>query len=178
MEASDKLKYPIGRLSLPDQIDQQQIDAWIDNLENFPDKLREVAENLSEAELETPYRPGSWTARQTIHHLADSHMNSYIRFKWALTEDNPIIKGYNEAVWADMKDSKTADTDASLKMIEGIHARWVALLRGLTMEELKSTFYHPEFDKTMRLDRMVGLYSWHGDHHLAHIENAKDSASE
>jgi hypothetical protein len=170
----EQLKYPIGKLQLPNTIDLDQIRRWIDNLSQFPGKLALEVKGMTDAQLDTSYRPGGWTARQVVHHLADSHMNSYIRFKWAITEDNPTIKGYNENIWSAMQDARQAPIDCSVDFISGLHARWVFMLMGMSESDFQRTFFHPEFDRTMRLDRMVGLYSWHGDHHLGHIRNVKN----
>ena len=169
----DALKYPTGKLKLPEVIDAEQIDSWILNIEQFPALLDKAVTPMSDEQLNTAYRPDGWTARQVVHHLADSHLNSYIRFKWALTEDNPTIKAYDESIWAEMSDAKNAPVDVSVELIKGLHARWVVMLKGLSLADLQRTFCHPEYDRTLRLDRMVGLYSWHGDHHLGHIRNVK-----
>ena len=170
----EQLKYPIGKLQLPETIDFEQIKLWIDNLSQLPDKLTLEVQGMTDAQLDTFYRPGGWTARQVVHHLADSHMNSYIRFKWAMTEENPSIKGYNENIWSTMQDARQAPIDSSVDLIRGLHARWVFMLKSMSESDFQRTFFHPEFDRTMHLDRMVGLYSWHGDHHLGHIRNAKN----
>ena len=173
----DQLKYPIGKLNLPEVIGRDQIKLWINNLASFPDQLAQTVVGMTDDQLDTSYRPDGWTARQVIHHLADSHMNSYIRFKWALTEDNPSIKGYNENIWSAMEDARTASVDSSVTLVNGLHARWVQMLNNMSEQDFLRTFFHPEFNRTMQLDRMVGLYSWHGDHHLGHIKNVKASTS-
>ena len=169
----EKLKYPTGKLQLPETIDADQLRLWRENISGFPGKLATEVRDMTDVQLDTPYRPGGWTARQVVHHLADSHLNSYIRFKWAMTEENPTIKGYDENVWSAMEDARQAPIDSSVTLIEGLHARWVNMLNNMSEQDFLRTFSHPEFDRTMCLDRMVGLYSWHGDHHLGHIRYVK-----
>lgn len=166
---SETLRYPIGRFRAPDEIDAARIDTWIDEIESFPARLRAVVGDLPPDVLDTPYRPGGWTVRQVVHHLADSHLHSIIRFKWTLTEDTPTIKAYFEDRWAELADSR-APIDTSLDLLEALHARWVVLLRGLDAEELDRAFHHPESDTRVRLRENVGIYAWHGRHHLAHVE--------
>jgi hypothetical protein len=127
-----------------------------------------VIEPLSPAQLDTPYRPGGWRVRQVVHHLADSHLNSFIRFKWALTEDRPAIKAYHEDRWAELPDYVDVPVETSLRLLDALHERWVALLRRLDAADLKREFLHPE-SGAVRLDVNIGVYSWHGRHHLAHI---------
>ena len=165
----EKLKYPIGKFEKPKRITLETIGRWIDQLEHLPQQLRYAVEGLNQEQLDTPYRPGGWTIRQVIHHLPDSHMNSYIRFRWALTEDKPKIKAYHEDRWAELSDAKEANIDISLILLEALHIRWSMLLRSLTLEQLHRYFIHPETGKKVRLDENIGLYAWHGKHHLAHI---------
>ena len=141
----EALKYPIGRARVPEQITSEDIQKWITIIDAFPRKMRLITKNLSDEQLDTPYRDGGWTIRQVVHHVADSHYNSYIRFKWALTEDKPVIKAYDEGRWADLNDYK-APIDLSLAALESLHAKWVYLLRELTKEDLKKSFY-PSRDK-------------------------------
>lgn len=164
------LQYPIGPLSLPDDIDASHIAEWIGILEAFPNQLRTLVQNLNESQLDTRYRPGGWTVRQVVHHCADSHHHSYIRFKWALTEANPRIKAYQEQDWAELFDSRTAPIELSLKHLDAVHAKLVYLLKGLTNEELSATFIHPETNKTVSLKENIANYAWHSQHHYAHIE--------
>lgn len=167
----NKLKYPIGKFDKPERITLETIGRWIDEIEYLPNQIRVVVEGLKKQQLDTPYRPGGWTIRQVIHHLPDSHMNSYIRFRWTLTEDKPTIKGYNEDRWAELQDAKHGSIEISLILLEAIHIRWSVLLRSLTLEQFHRSFMHPETKKEVRLDENTGLYAWHGKHHLAHIEN-------
>ena len=167
----EQLKYPIGKFVKPSTIDQSTIQSWIEEIEHLPHQIRKAVEDLSEEQLNTPYRPEGWTIRQVIHHLPDSHMNSYVRFRWALTEDSPTIKAYHEDRWAELDDAKHADINISLILLEAIHIRWCMLLRSLTPEQLKKHFIHPESGAKVYLDENIGSYAWHGKHHLAHIKN-------
>jgi hypothetical protein len=170
--ADEQLRYPIGQFIKPNQITKDIISIWIHDIASFPERLRIEVDGLSDEQLDTPYRPEGWTIRQVIHHCADSHMNSFIRFKLALTEDHPTIKPYFEDRWADLPDSKQITVDSSLKILEGLHERWVVLLNSLTEIELSRTFYHPENRQAIRLDENIGIYAWHCNHHLAHIMEA------
>jgi len=164
------LKYPIGKFEKPKRITLETIGRWIDEIEHLPILLRKAVENLNEKQLDLTYRPGGWTIRQVIHHLPDSHMNSYIRFRWALTEDKPTIRAYYEEQWAELSDAKYGNIEISLILLEALHIRWVLLLRTLKLEDLNRSFIHPETGKEIRLDENIGLYAWHGNHHLAQIE--------
>jgi hypothetical protein len=164
----EDLRYPIGPFEAPDPITPEQVTAWIDEIEHLPTALRSVVEPMSGAQLDTRYRRGGWTVRQVVHHVVDSHVNSYVRFKWALTEDRPTIKTYFEERWAELPDMVSFPVAGSLTLLEALHARWVDLLRGLSAADLQREFLHPDTGP-VRLDRNVGLYAWHGRHHLAHI---------
>jgi len=166
----EALKYPIGQADIPDFISDEDIKGWILILEEFPDKLIDLTQNLSEEQLNTPYRDGGWTIRQVVHHVADSHYNSYIRFKWALTEDQPVIKAYFEGRWAELSDYD-APIELSLNAIKSLHAKLVYLLKGLSKEDLKRNFIHPETNTNVSLEKNIGVYAWHSEHHYAHIEN-------
>ena len=166
----ERLRYPIGKFESLEQITQVQVLQWIGVLEQLPQKLETLVSNLSEEQLETPYRPEGWTVRQVIHHMADSHHHSYVRFKWALTEDNPVIKPYLEKEWANLFDTRTAPIQLSLAHLKAVHAKLVFLLKGLSMDQLKRTFIHPEGNIETSLMENVGRYAWHGSHHYAHIE--------
>jgi hypothetical protein len=169
---TDTQKYPIGKFAAPASYTQQQMQQWIEEIKGLPGQLRLAVISLNEKQLDTPYRPGGWTIRQTVHHLADSHANAIIRFKLALTEDKPTIKPYEEADWAMLPDSRLP-LEPSLRMIEGIHARWVALMESMSEEQWDRAFIHPEMGATVPLRRNLGLYAWHGNHHLAHITGVK-----
>lgn len=163
-------RYPIGEFEAPEQISIEEVKTWINEIRVLPLRLIELVQNLSADQLENTYREGSWTVRQIVHHIADSHMNAYIRFKLALTEENPTIKPYAEDKWAELSDS-TLPITHSIKIIEALHDRWVYLLANLTQEQLKRTFTHPE-SGIVSIDKNIGIYAWHGNHHLAHIKNA------
>ncbi len=167
----EQLKYPIGQPNVPDTISEDQIKTWITILEEFPEKLKALVLDLNEEQLNTPYRKDGWTVRQVIHHLADSHHHSYIRFKWTLTEKNPVIKAYFEQHWAELHDSKMAPIALSLNALASTHAKLVYFLRGVPKEDLTQYFIHPETNANVRLDTNIGIYAWHSQHHYAHIEN-------
>lgn len=167
------LKYPIGKFEQPKTISKEILSKWITTISSFPKRLKNEVIHLTDEQLNTPYRPDGWTIRQVIHHCADSHMNSLIRLKLALTEDQPTVKPYFEERWAELADSKHIPIEPSIKMIEGIHERWSILLNNLTEEQLGRIFIHPEHGKTFRVDENIGVYAWHCDHHLAHITETK-----
>jgi uncharacterized damage-inducible protein DinB len=171
MENLEHLKYPIGHFSCPEHITALQIKEWIKALETFPKRLEAAVDDLTESQLETPYRQGGWTVRQLIHHIADSHHHSYTRFKWALTEENPIIKAYEEKAWSDLLDARTAPTNVSLYYLNALHLKLVFLLKGLSEEQLKRSYVHPVDNRKVSVGENMGKYAWHGNHHLAHIQN-------
>jgi len=166
-----KLRYPIGNFVPPENISGKQWAQWIDDLQGLPQDLRDLVAPLTEDGLDTPYRPGGWTVRQVVHHLSDSHHNCYLRLKWALTEDNPLIKAYDEKAWAELFDSRTAPVQGSLDHLRAVHAKLVYLIKGLSKGELKRKFTHPVGLVECSLEETVGRYAWHGRHHLAHITN-------
>ena len=168
---NDPLRYPIGQFSCPEIISDTIQQEWVDTLEKFPVRLEKLVTNLTKEQLDTPYRDGGWTIRQVVHHCADSHHNSYIRFKWALTEDNPVIKAYDEKLWAELFDTKTAPITLSLDHLRAVHGKLVYLLKGLSDEDVNKTFVHPENRKTVVLKENIGIYAWHCNHHYAHIEH-------
>ncbi len=168
MITDDQLKYPVGKFSPPVTYTDADIRGWINDIKNLPGKLRMVIMNLNEMQLDTPYRTGGWTLRQVVHHLADSHMNSLIRFKWALTEDKPTIKAYEQTDWALLADYRLP-VEPSLKMLEGIHQHLIALFESFSEDQWNRAFIHPETGATVPLKRNLALYAWHGKHHLAHI---------
>ena len=163
------LRYPVGRFTFPESSTPEQVEGWIEDIAAAPAALRAAVKGLSAAQIDTPYRPGGWTVGQVVHHLADSHMNAYTRFKLALTEETPTIKPYDEAAWATLEDSRTVPIQVSLDLLGALHIRWVALLRSLSPEQLRRDFRHPEKGRTLRLDVVLGLYAWHGRHHVAHV---------
>lgn len=167
--ADERLQYPIGKFSPKENYSPEEIASFITTIENVPGKIEGVFKKLNAQQLDTPYRPGGWTARQVIHHVADSHMNAYIRFKWSLTEDTPLIKAYNEKDWAETYETKL-DPALSVELLKSLHAKWITLLRSLSEKDLQKSFVHPETGKNVRLDRLIALYAWHGEHHLGHLK--------
>jgi uncharacterized damage-inducible protein DinB len=167
----ENLQYPIGKFNFSGPITTEQREIWINEIEKAPSKLRAAVQGLSEQQLNTPYREGGWTVRQVVHHLADSHMNSYIRFKLALTEELPTIKAYEEAEWAELSDY-SLPIDVSLTLLDALHVRWVTLLRSLSSDQFNRSFIHPSSGET-RLDKNLGIYAWHGNHHIAHITSLR-----
>lgn len=162
------LRYPIGKFHYDGPLTEDQKRAFVDDISQAPTKLRAAVKGLTEAQLDTPYRPGGWTVRQTAHHVPDSHMNAYIRFKLALTEQEPTIKPYAEDRWAELADTKTTPVEISLTLLDSLHDRWVRLLRSLSAEQWQRMFRHPELGE-MTLEKTLALYAWHGRHHVAHI---------
>jgi uncharacterized damage-inducible protein DinB len=167
------LRYPIGKFHFDGTLTEQQKQAALDDIATAPASLRAAVKGLSEAQLGTPYRPDGWTVRQVVHHVPDSHLNSYVRFKLALTEDEPNIKTYAEDRWAELADTKSTPVEVSLTMLDALHDRWVRLLQSLSPEEWKRTFRHPELG-AMTLEKTLALYAWHGRHHVSHITSLRD----
>lgn len=170
-ESLEELRYPIGKFQLPDKITNDHIEKWLLILSEFPAELGSLVKGLSEEQLDTAYRPDGWTIRQVVHHVADSHTHSYIRFKWTLTEDKPVIKVYFEDRWAELKDSKTWAVQPSLDQLSAIHYKLVRLLCGLSENELARTFIHPEYKLELSIKQNISLYAWHCEHHYAHVLN-------
>ena len=168
------LRYPIGKLALPPlPLADSQRRALIDEIAAAPAAMQKAARGLTEAQLDTPYRPGGWTVRQVVHHVADSHMNAYVRCKLALTEQAPTIKPYDEAAWAALADSRETPVKTSLSLLDALHVRWVAVLRSLAASDFLRTFMHPE-SGVNTLDRMLVMYAWHGKHHTAHVTSLRE----
>ncbi|WP_439130331.1 YfiT family bacillithiol transferase [Polaribacter sp.] len=167
---SEKLKYPIGLANIPEKITKKNIESWISDIERFPHELEFLVRDLSENQLETRYREGGWSVRQVIHHCYDSHHNSYMRFKWALTEEQPVIKAYYEERWAELLDAKHSPILLTIDALKGLHAKWVYLLRMLTDKDLEKSFIHPDGKQPVSLKKNIGIYAWHCQHHYAHIE--------
>jgi hypothetical protein len=161
-------RYPIGKFHFDGSTSEEQRAKLIHDIEQAPPVMRAAIRDLSPEQLDTPYREGGWTIRQVAHHVPDSHMNAYMRFKLALTEDEPTIKPYAEDRWAQLADTKSTPVEVSLALLESLHTRWVCLLRSIQPEYWKRTFRHPELG-TVSLERTLALYSWHGQHHAAHI---------
>jgi uncharacterized damage-inducible protein DinB len=162
------LRYPIGKLVSVPNLNESQRAQLIDAIQEAPERLASAVAGLSDAQLDTPYRPGGWTVRQVVHHVPDSHMNALVRFKLALTEEQPTIKTYDEARWAELADAKTTPIEPSLALLENLHKRWVQLLRSLTPDQWSRKMQHPEIG-LVALDHYLQVYAWHGRHHVAHI---------
>ncbi len=160
--------YPIGIFAHKGPVSDAQFTAWVDQIEALPAQLRAAVDGLTDAQLDTPYREGGWTLRQVVHHLPDSHMNGYLRTLWALSEDAPTIKPYDEAAVAALA-GYAAPLSDSLDLLQALHHRWVTVLRSLTPKQRTRTFVHPEDRTTNPLARHAGTYAWHGRHHLAHV---------
>jgi len=167
----EQLKYPIGKFSMPDIFNEHQAEIWISEIEVLPEQIKKATENLTDEQLNQTYRPEGWTLRQVVHHIPDSHMNAYIRFKQAITEDTPIIRPYHEERWAETEEGKNGDIQMSIVLLNGLHQRWVAFLKTLTLEDYQRKYIHPAQGKELTLANMLGTYAWHGKHHLAHITN-------
>jgi uncharacterized damage-inducible protein DinB len=165
-------RYPTGQFVPPDQPTKDSRHRAIDVIADTPDRLRAAVQGLNEDQLDTPYREGGWTLRQVVHHVPDSHMNAYIRVKLALTEPAPVIKPYDEAMWATLGDTTAVPIDVSLNLLEALHRRWVALLRSMTDDDFRREYVHPETGRHT-LDYLVALYAWHGPHHVAHITSTR-----
>lgn len=168
-ETLEKLKYPIGKFTWK-VYDENERKDYIETIANFPKKIKALVDNLTEAQLEKSYRPDGWTVRQVVHHCADSHMNAFIRFKLALTEEKPTVKAYEEQLWAKQADYKLP-VGISLNLIESLHARWAALLNSMKPDDFYAKYIHPQSGKELDLNYMLALYNWHCKHHLGHIES-------
>ncbi len=164
----ESLKYPIGKFSVPERIDQESLQQAIQHIADLPKALFQVASPLTSSQLDCPYRPQGWTVRQLLHHIADSHGNAFFRFKHALTEENPTIKPYDEGSWANLPDAALS-TELALDMIRLVHTKWVHLLQHMSPADFDRTYFHPEKQRIQRLAEVTLMYAWHGKHHLAHI---------
>lgn len=173
MSDLENLRYPVGKFTRPEKIKKSEVKRWIKEIDKLPKRLKDAVKTLTEEQLNTVYRDGGWTVRQVIHHVADSHMNAYIRMRLALTEENPQIKPYKEDRWGELIDSKTADIKFSLNLLAGLHKRWIMLLKSLQKEDYKKTFFHPDQQRNITLEEIIGLYAWHSNHHLSHITELK-----
>jgi len=167
------LRYPIGKFARPETLSEGQRRECIEQIAEAPARLAAALGGLSREQLNTPYRPGGWTLCQLAHHVADSHMNAYVRFRLALTEENPTIKTYEEARWAELADAKVLPIEPSLILLENLHKRWVALLKAMTPADWNRSFRHPELG-AMRLDQNLAMYAWHGRHHVAHVTSLRE----
>jgi uncharacterized damage-inducible protein DinB len=162
-------RFPIGRFAAPAAHSEAERATWISDIGVAPARLRAAVAGWSPEQLDTPYREGGWTVRQVVHHLGDSHMNAFVRFKLGLTEAEPEIKTYREELWAELPDTAATPIESSLSLVESLHARWVALLRGMSAEDFDRAVRHPEWPVPPRLFQLLAMYSWHGRHHVAHI---------
>ena len=169
----EKLKYPIGKFVAPETYSSKCISDKIQEIESFPERLKAETIHLTGEQLDTPYRPDGWTVRQVIHHCAESHMNCYIRIKWALTENNPVIKAYDEVLWSDLPDGLKMPIQPTLTLLEGLHYRLGYIMRNLSQSDLEKSFIHPENNSENKIKQIIGTYAWHGNHHLAHITTLK-----
>lgn len=167
------LRYPIGPFKFEGKADEKAQQKWIEQIAAAPANLRTAVAGLSEKQLDTPYRDGGWTVRQVVHHIPDSHLNAYTRFKLGVTETEPTIKPYNEALWAQLADTRKTPIEVSLNLLEALHLRWVTLLKSLKGEDFNRTVRHPE-NGIFTLERLLALYAWHGRHHTAHITSLRD----
>lgn len=168
----EELRYPIGKFAAQETYTRVELKQFIDSIESFPQRLENEIKYLSDSQLDTPYREGGWTVRQVVHHLADSHTHAYIRVKWTLTEDSPVIKAYLEKQWAETPENK-AEVALSLAVLKALHTKWVALLKLIPDDKLQRYFVHPETKRQVSIATLMGMYSWHGNHHLAHITGLK-----
>ena len=173
MTTEDALRYPIGKFTPRDSYTALEIQQFISRIETLPAKLEAVTRNLTPEQLDTPYREGGWTVRQVLNHIPDSHLNAYVRLKWTLTEDTPIIKAYNEKAWTETPEVK-GDPAIALTLLKALHSKWVSVLKSLSPADLQRQFFHPDTKRFNRLDNVIGMYAWHGEHHLAHITKLKE----
>jgi hypothetical protein len=171
--ALEKLRYPIGTFIAPELYSSNYLAEKIAEIASFPERLKKEVIYLTDEQLDTPYRQDGWTVRQVIHHCADSHVNCFIRIKWALTENKPVIKFYHEDRWAEMHDNVTMPIQPTLSFLEGLHYRLAYLMKSLSEEDLEKIFIHPEHNSEFKIKEIIGLYAWHGNHHLAHITELK-----
>ena len=174
MSDLNDLRYPIGRFQADGHVTPDRIADLITDVDALPARLRAATLGLSPDQMDTPYRPDGWTVRQVVHHVTDSHLNAYCRFKLALTEEEPVIKPYDEGAWAQLPDQRVTPPEVSLAILEPLHRRWVDLLRSMGVVDFSRTYRHPQHDRAYRLDEALGLYAWHGRHHVAHITGLRD----
>ncbi len=167
-------RYPIGEFEPRDTLTPDERRTAMDTIAAAPLRMREAIRGLDDEQLDTPYRDGGWTVRQVVHHVPESHMNAYIRLKLALTEFNPVIKPYEESLWATLPDTRNTPIETSMKLLESLHERWDTLMRHLGQAEFRRTFRHPDHDGDLSLDWLLAMYSWHGRHHVAHITSLRD----
>ena len=171
----EDLQYPVGKFEWPrHSASKEERERWIADIAGTPADLRASVSGLTEQQLDTPYRPGGWTLRQVVHHLADSHLNAYVRMRLALTEDSPTIKPYDQDRWAALEDARTGPIDDSLVLLEALHTRWVSLASSLGHDGLHKTFFHPEQETEVSVQTLLAMYAWHGRHHVAQISRLRE----
>lgn len=168
----EELRFPVGRFQRPASLTADERAAAIASIAATPSRMRDAVRGLNEQQFDTPYRPDGWTVRQVVHHVPDSHMNAYVRFKLALTEDTPTIKPYDEGAWAKLEDARSTPIETSLSILDGVHDRWVRILNAMSASDFERKLNHPE-NGVMSLDQMLAMYEWHGRHHVAHISNLR-----
>jgi hypothetical protein len=168
------LRYPVGTFNPPTVVTETYLQNCIEAIRSTPERMAAALEGLTDEQLDTPYRPGGWTLRQLAHHLPDSHMHCYLRFHWALTEDSPLIKPYDEKTWATLPYHQSVPIELSLNLLKAIHDRWMIMLDNLTAEELECSYRHPEDGQVYTIQKAILLYAWHGDHHIAHITGLRE----
>jgi len=169
MNNDELLRYPIGKFTARDSYSTEELQDFIGRIENLPREIEKVINSMTVKQLDTPYRQGGWTARQVVHHMADSHTNAYIRFKWTITESTPTIKPYDEKAWAETPETKL-DPVISIELLKALHTKWSAMLRRLSPSDFRKEFLHPDTQKHMRLDKLTAMYAWHGEHHFGHLK--------
>lgn len=167
-----KLKFPIGEFETPSTISTKEVENWIATITNFPKEVETITDNLTIEELNWLYRPNGWNIKQVVHHCSDSHINAFMRFKLALTEEHPTIKPYAEDLWANLVDGSSDDISHSMMILKAIHYKWSLVLKAMTNEDWERTYFHPESKKLFQLKEVASLYAWHCNHHLAHIKQA------
>jgi hypothetical protein len=167
-------RFPIGKYTPPKDFTKELIKEWIDIIIALPAQMELAVKGLNDEQLDTPYRDGGWTVRQVVHHVGDSHMNAYIRFKLALTEDNPTIRPYHEELWAELADSKYGTLEDTLVLLKVLHSKWSHVIQNMTDEEWERVFTHPQYNRTTSLKFNLGLYAWHSLHHVAHVTSLRE----
>lgn len=171
----EDLKFPIGKFQFNPDVSYEEIQQWIATIQSFPKEIEKITQSLTTEQFNWRYRPEGWSIKQVVHHLADSHMNALIRIKLALTEDTPVIRPYDEARWAELSDSLNDDISVSLKIINGIHEKWIHILKHLSNEQWNKMYFHPQHQRLFSVKEGLGIYDWHCKHHLAHIKQALDN---
>jgi hypothetical protein len=169
----DSVRYPVGKFDQRTRLTSAERAPLIEQIAEAPARMRDAVRSLDDKKLDTPYRDGGWTVRQVVHHVPDSHLNAYIRFKWALTEDNPTIKAYDENEWARLSDVRDTPVETSLQLLESLHDRWVHLIRAMSDDDFRRTLRHPEHQGVLTVDWLLGMYAWHSRHHVAHITSLR-----